>query len=148
MAIREGTKITVTLEQSEASGTDRAMADTIALLSAIGSAPTQKVVLHLEPLFGTKVTELRDRIILALAERPAGIDVGIKTVTDEAVVRGAMHAVTPMDKVWSATITPEMADVAKKAADKMRGQITPWPWSTENTEKGDDDVDGCNPGGK
>lgn len=92
-------KITLTLTQEE-HGTDEAMAQTIGLLTAIGVAPTKKVVLTVE-CEAEDVDSYADDMDIALSGRPTGIEVTIKTTVERHVERRKMASVTPMDKAWA-----------------------------------------------
>ena len=92
-------KITLTLTQEE-HGTDEGMAQTIGLLTAIGVAPTKKVVLTVE-CEPEDVDSYADDMDIALSGRPTGIEVVIKTTIERHVERRKMASVTPMDKAWS-----------------------------------------------
>lgn len=96
------TKITVTITQDkENGGSDKAMADTIALLTALGITPTRKVALTIE-CEDEDADHFRDELSVVLSGRPVGIEAVIKRTTEENVSRARMQKVTPMDKAgWN-----------------------------------------------
>lgn len=94
------TKITLTLKQDEDTGSNQAMAETIALLGALAQAPTRKLTLVLE-CEDEDADEHRDELRALLAGRPVGIEVELKTESKETVERGRLQRVTPMDRAWA-----------------------------------------------
>jgi len=94
------TKITITLKQNEDDGNPLAMAETLTLLGTLAQAPTQKIVLALE-CEEEDAESWRDELRVALAGRPVGVDVELKTESKETVERGRLQRVTPMDRAWA-----------------------------------------------
>jgi hypothetical protein len=91
------TKITVTLKQAE-NGSPMAMAETLALISQLRDAPTEKLTLVLE-CPDEQASEWWDELRVRLGGRPEGIEVEVKRETKESVYRNRMVSVTPMDRI-------------------------------------------------
>lgn len=94
-------KITLTLKQDE-TGSNQAMAETIALLTSLGiDMPAKKLTLVVE-CEAEDLNTYRDELRVVLASRPVGIEVELKTESKESVERGRMVRVTPLDKAgWN-----------------------------------------------
>ena len=97
-------KITITItpdmDYLDRDSANANMAETMALLATLNDAPSGKIVLTIE-CRDEDVRDLKSDIHAALSGRPVGIEVNLKTQTEEYVERTKSATVTPMDKAWA-----------------------------------------------
>lgn len=97
-------KITLTLAVDdevlpEPEQAERAMAETLALLSANGIGPATKIVFTLAFDDEDDARATRGELRATLGGRPVGITADVKLTSDESVERMRMTRVTPMDQI-------------------------------------------------
>lgn len=110
------TKITITLKQ-DGHGSAQAMAETLALISTLTDAPTERITMVLECL-DEQAGEWWNELRVRLSGRPAGIDVEVKRETKESVYRNRMVNVTPMDKIQGFADRHGVSDVTLSSGNR------------------------------